>query len=542
MSRAAQIAAALAVTLRNPNIRRAEAAWGAAISAEWLHFVALGVFAYERGGTAAVGVAGLVRLLPAAIVAPFAASLGDRFRRERFLLATALVGAAALAGSSAAAYADDRVAVFVLAAVVGISSTLVRPALQALLPSVSRTPAELIASNGATSIVENVGTLAGPLLAGVLVAAANVGVVFATSAAMLAAAAVLFVRVRVSDAFAVGATSAREPWRRTAGAGLDAILRKPGARVLVALGGAQSFVRGCLNVLIVVVVFRVLHTRSADVGYLTAAIGLGGLAGAFGATTLPSRRLATLFGAALVLWGAPIALLAPLPFLATALVLLAFVGIANSVEDVAIITLLQRTIPEEMLTRGMAVLWALVMGGVALGSIAAPPLISLMGPRPTFVVVGAILPLLVLATRRRLAAIDSSALPARALRLIDGVPMFGPLSLAAKERVAASVVPVSVTAGERVIRAGDAADAFYIVDDGEFSVDAGGRSARLREGDYFGEIAMLLDVPRTADVTAVTDAHVYRLDRGAFLAAVTGNAAARAAGRAVVEARLATGP
>ena len=92
MFRLGQVVSALGVAVRNDNVRRVELAWGAAIGAEWAHFVALGVFAYERGGAAAVGVAGLVRLLPAAAVAPFAASLGDRFRRERFLLAMTLVG------------------------------------------------------------------------------------------------------------------------------------------------------------------------------------------------------------------------------------------------------------------------------------------------------------------------------------------------------------------------------------------------------------------------------------------------------------------
>src|SRR5438876_370755 len=121
--------------------------------------VALGVFAYNEGGTAAVGIAGLVRLLPAAIVAPFAASLGDRFRRERFLLALTLVGAAALAGSAVAALAGQRVVVFALAAVVGLVATLFRPALVALLPSLARTPEELIASNGATATIEGLGTL-----------------------------------------------------------------------------------------------------------------------------------------------------------------------------------------------------------------------------------------------------------------------------------------------------------------------------------------------------------------------------------------------
>ena len=73
-----QVVSALGTAASNRDVRRVELAWGAAIAAEWMHFVALGVFAYEQGGTAAVGVAGLVRLLPAAIVAPFAASLGDR--------------------------------------------------------------------------------------------------------------------------------------------------------------------------------------------------------------------------------------------------------------------------------------------------------------------------------------------------------------------------------------------------------------------------------------------------------------------------------
>src|SRR5436190_15063620 len=173
-----RLVSALGAAFRNDNVRRVELAWGAAIAAEWAHFVALGVFAYQEGGTAAVGIAGLVRLLPAAAVAPFAASLGDRFRRERFLLALTLLGAVALAASAAAAFAGERILVFAFAAVVGVASTLIRPALQALLPSLARTPEELIASNGATSTIESVGTLVGPVLAGVLVSVAHVAGVF----------------------------------------------------------------------------------------------------------------------------------------------------------------------------------------------------------------------------------------------------------------------------------------------------------------------------------------------------------------------------
>ena len=118
-----QVVSALATAARNADVRRVELAWGAAIAAEWAHFVALGVFAYEQGGTAAVGVAGLVRLLPAAIVAPFAASLGDRFRRERFLFVLMVLGAVALAASAAGAFAGQRVVVFAFAAVARAETT-----------------------------------------------------------------------------------------------------------------------------------------------------------------------------------------------------------------------------------------------------------------------------------------------------------------------------------------------------------------------------------------------------------------------------------
>src|SRR6188472_1748004 len=104
MSAMTQALGALRSVFRNENLRAVELAWGASIAAEWAHFVALGIFAYDAGGPAAVGIAGLVRMLPAALVAPFAATLGDRFRRERFLVAISLIGAVALAASAAAFY------------------------------------------------------------------------------------------------------------------------------------------------------------------------------------------------------------------------------------------------------------------------------------------------------------------------------------------------------------------------------------------------------------------------------------------------------
>jgi hypothetical protein len=322
-------------------------------------------------------------------------------------------------------------------------------------------------------------------------------------------------------------------------AGFRAIARAPRTRLLIGLVVAQTFVRGCLNVLIVIAVFQVLDGGGAEVGYLTAAIGVGGLLGGLGAMALEGRRLAFVFGLALVFWGAPLVLLAPKPGFVAAVVLLAVVGAANSVEDVAVFTLLQRLVPDDVLTRVLGVVWGLAMGAVALGSIAAPLLVKALGARAAFAAVGAILPLLAMLTYRRLVEIDRAVAPAAEVGLVKGVPMFAPLSIAAKERVAASLIPVTVAAGDTVIRSGEVGDRFYVVGSGALDIDAPGRRLTAGAGDYFGEIALLRDIPRTATVTASADSVVYALEREDFLAVVTGHSAADAAGREVVDARMA---
>jgi MFS family permease len=535
MSRAQRTVAAAAVAARNECVRRVELAWGAAIVSEWAHFVALGVFAYRAGGTSAVGLAGLIRLLPAAVIAPGVASLGDRFRRERLLLGAVLLGAVALTGSAAAAFAHSTAAVYGCAALVGISSTLIRPTLQALLPSLARTPEELIASNAATSTIESVGTLVGPLLAGALVAGVSVGFTLAVAAALVAVGALQLTRLRTNSPSFARAGSAR----RSAIAGIDALARRPAAALVLALMVAQTFVRGCLNVLVVVAAFRLLHGGAAAVGYLTGAIGGGGLVGAVAAATIHGRRLARAFAVSLVFWGLPIALVAPHPNLVVALVLLAVVGVANSVEDVAGFTLLQRAVHDETLSSVLGLFWGVAMGSVALGSLVAPSFVYLLGTHASFALVGSILPMLTFVAYRRLSTLDELAAPTRELDLIAAVPMFAPLSLAAKEHLATRLAPVDIPAGDRVIGAGDAGERFYIVDTGDLDIAVGHAHKHAHAGDYFGEIALLGNTPRTATVTAETNAHLYELDRADFLAAVTGHALAAAAAHEVVDARLA---
>ncbi len=525
------------VVMANPKLRALELAWGAAITAEWAHFVALGVFAYQVDGTLGVGVVGFIRLVPAALIAPFAASLGDRFPRERFLAGVCLLGTVALSASAAAySLGPYPILIYALATVAAVASTLFRPANQALLPSLASTPDELVAANAFSSTLESLGTFAGPLLGGVIVAVADAGWVFGAACVMYAIATVLVTSITVPGRRLRGA----EAQARELLGGFRVIATEPAPRVVIALMVAQTVVRGALNVLIVVVAFQVLDAGGGWVGLLNAAVGAGGLFGAFAAVSIAGRHLARPFALALVAWGIPIVLLAGAPTGVVAFLLVAVIGAANSIEDVAGFTLLQRIVDDSVLTRVLGAVWGLAAAGLAIGSLATSALLAVVGDTAALIIVGAFLPISTLIAWARLTALDRTAMAPAELERISAVPMFEPLPIATKEQLARRLERLEVPAGVDVIEAGEPGDRFYIVGEGELAVmPVGGEPRAAGPGDYFGEIALLRDVPRTATVRTVTPAVLFALSRDDFLGAVTGHDEGRAAAETVVAERLA---
>jgi MFS family permease len=536
--RLSEVAGAYGTVLRNPALRRLQIVYGTSIVAEWGFLVALAVFAYHVRGAAGVGIVGVIRMVPAAVATPFAASLSDRFRRELVLLWIELASAVCMAAAAAAFFAGPaEVTIYALAGLHAILATLLRPTVAALLPSLATTPAELVSANAASLTTESLGTIAGPLLAGLVVGTTDAGVVFAGAAVIYAVSAVLVRLVRVERPLVP--LRAGKPAEELLG-GFRVVAQDPRPRLLVALFAAQTLVRGALNVLIVVMAFRLLHAGGSWVGYLTAAIGAGGLIGAFGSVTLSGRRLAAPFGIGLLLWGIPIAALALWPNKIWALAMLALVGVGNSLEDVGGFSLLQRIIHDEVLARVLGVVWGLAMAGVAIGSVVGPPLVHGIGIRGAAAAIGLFLALVVLLTWRRLVSIDRAvAAPAQELDAIEKVPMFRSLSMVAKERLAGSLIELSFPAGADIVKEGETGDRFYIVVDGQIGATERGRPAGRGSLEYFGEIALLRDVPRTATVTARTAVRLYALERDDFLAAVTGYSSALEAGEAVVAERLA---
>ena len=527
----------------NPNLRRIELAWAGSETGRWMYVVAVAVFAYDAGGASAVGLVALIRVFPAAAIAPFAAVLTDRFRRERVMLFADVTRALALVGAALVVlFSLPAGIVYALAGVVTILSTTFRPAQSALLPTVSRTPEELTAANVAMSTIAAIGSLAGPAVGGVLLATTSVEVVFLVTAGTFTLSALQVARIRAA------APPVRRPppgeegrLAREAFAGFSTILTEPKLRLLTGLYCAQTIVAGALQVLIVVASIQLLGLGNSGVGYLNSAFGVGGLLGAALTVALVARqRLASDFAVGTLLWGLPLILIGIFPSSAAALVMIAFIGIGDTLIEVAAPTLLQRAVPDEVLGRVFGAVEALIIGAMGIGAILAPPLVDALGTRGALIVAGSLLPALGLLFWRRLGTIDAAfALPLRQLGLLREIPIFAPLPQPQLERLARELVPVRAEPGEAVIREGEAGDRFYVVADGELDVSVDEASvAKLGPGDHFGEIALLRDVPRTATVTARTEADLYALERDEFVAAVTGHAPSAEAANSVIAQRL----
>jgi MFS family permease len=538
--RLSESADAFRAVVTNRDLRRVELAWAAASTASWAYVIALVVYAYDQGGAAGVGLVGLIRVLPAFVAAPFAGVLGDRYRRERVMLVISLARTLAMAVAAVALWVDaSQWIVYALAGFASLCASMVRPIFSALLPQLARTPEELTAANLVLTTIESSGVFLGPALGGVLLAATDPGTVFAATAAAFVLGVLLLAGLKVE---APAQRKGEAGLAREFFAGFGAIKEDRNLRLIIGLYGAQTLVAGALNVLIVVAALELLDLGNAGVGFLNSAVGVGGLFGALAAFALVGRqRLASDFGIGLVLWGIPIALIGVFPHPPIALLLLGIVGIGNTVVDVAAMTLLQRTVPDEVLTRVFGVIQSVFVGTIGVGAIAAPLLIDAIGIRWAMIITGMLLPVIAALLWRRIRALDAQSLaPTRELGLLRMIPLFKPLPAPAIDHLASSLIPVHAESGTEIIRQGDAGDRFYVIASGEVDVSSDGQHVpTLGPGDYFGEIALLRDVPRTATVTAKGEVDLYALERDDFLSAVTGHAASAEAADAVVANRLA---
>jgi MFS family permease len=530
---------AFAQAFRSRELRRLQLAGAGSTLAVWAYSIAIAVYAYRADGAKAVGIVLFVRWSLAAVFAPWLALFADRVSRRRVMLTVDASRTALVAGMTVvAATGGPSMVVYVLAVVMSIISTAFGPAQAALMPSLATTPEELTASNLALNTISGVGMFAGPAIAGVVLAFSGPSLVFALTGAAYAWSGICVLGLRRDS----------PPQRTSETAIMSELLggfRAIGAdrrlQVIIGLVGAQMFVAGALEVVIVVDAIRLLHAGNAGVGWLNTALGIGGLlAGLLGVALAARRRLAGDFRLGLVVFGVALAVLAASTNFTVALLLFGAMGAGSTLVDVTGMTLLQRAAPADVVGRVFGVLQSTMLAAVALGSLVTPLLIAVLGARATFVAMGALLPLVVVPTWRRLTDIDATARVAtEPLELLRRIPIFAPLPVPVLERLAGLAAEIRVPAASAVFEQGQAGDRFYVIAEGTAAIEIdGAQTSTLEPGGFFGEIALLRDIPRTATVRAVEDLRLYAVERDDFIAAVTGHAPSREAADSVVASRF----
>jgi MFS family permease len=437
------------------------------------------------------------------------------------------------------------VAVVALAAGAHSLSATFRPTQATSLPWLARTPAELTAATVTATMAENLAALIGPVLAGIVLAAWDAPTAIAASAVCLLLATLSLLRLSVPDGARAARTSRRPGLLRDALAGGAALARIGRPAGMVVLAFAQTFVRGALLVLMIVLALDTLALGEDSIGWLNAAIGLGGLAGAaVAARVVHLRSLGRCFIVGAGGWGVGVLALSGAPTGATAFAALVLVGVANAFQDASAFILMPRLLGPELAGRALGAFELVVMAGMGSGSLLAPVLVRELGARGSLLVVGAGLTLLAVAYFTPFAVIDREMpLPRPEDALLRKVPIFAPLPLVVIEQLVLAAEPHSYGDGDVVTHEGDPGDLFYVVTAGSAAVSVAGESRpALGPGDAFGEIALLHDVPRTATVTATGSLQVLALAREPFLTAVSGNHVSAEQAEALARRRLGADP
>jgi hypothetical protein len=507
-------------------------------------WVAVLLYAYQRGGAGLAGAVSVLQLLPAALLAPALGSVGDRLPRGSALCGAYAVEALTLLATGLLLLADAPLATIVVAgAAVTTTISVARPIHYASLPQLARSASSLVSANSLSGVLDAVGVFVGPVLAGVVAGVAGPGWFAVGAACGLVVSAACTLRLHLPRSAESEHESGSSQFTEAV-LGVRVVARDPSVLGLLLLVGVSFFITGALEVLGVSFSYVVLDGGDQTAGLLVGATGIGALLGAAAAAGLAFRaRLATPTSIGLVVAGVPLVLLAGVAALGPAVALLALCGVGQAFTGVAGRTLLQRATDDRVLARVFSVQEGVLLLGLAGGAATAPLLVRAFGAAGAYVPLG--LGLLVVAT---IAWPALRRLDVRALVRLDvllalrHVAFLAPMPPAALGRLSQNAEWIEVSAGTDVIVQGEGGDAFYVVGEGQLSVRVDGilRQHTLGPGDAFGEIALLRDVPRTATITATRPSRLLRIHRDDFLAAVTGSADGRSIAEEVAAARLAS--
>jgi len=494
---------------------------------DWLYLVALLVIIWRISNDPLVlGIVGAARVLPYVVLSIPAGIVADRFDRRAILLTTDIIRGLLMLVIAGVVVANGPVIVVVVLAVVATCfATFFSPAIGAYLPALVRDESELGPANSAWSSLDNLAFFIGPALGALLLGLGSLPLAFVLNALTFGFVAVMLFGLPPGQP---GRSAAVAQQSEKSEAAVEAAPRPSYRRPLVGLAVlnvATGFVFGGLGVLTVVLALDTFHVGDAGTGLLNSAIGVGGVVGALVAGVLVlSRRLAPplVIGALLLAGG--LVVLGGVGSFAIALVAMAVASAGSLLLEIVSTTLLQRVVPDAVRGRTIGVMETTSVLAFSAGSFVIP---VVGANQPGLVMVGSAI-LIIVASIVTIVLLGQFAvlepIIAPAARRIGQVDLFAGLPPARLEAAMRAAVVRELGAGTVIIRQGDTADFFYVIDAGRVEVTQtsreGDQARVLRQmgaGEVFGEIGMLTGVPRTATVTAMTKTTLVALDKDAFL-------------------------
>lgn len=504
---------------------------------EWAAIVGILVHAYRWGGSSAVGWVALAVHAPTLICAPLAAHLTARHRAHAVRLAGFAVQTAALTGAAIVGALDMPSPVVAAFVVLGLGAlNTLRPTGAVLLPAIARSTEDLVKANLRVAYCDSASALVGPLVA------AGFGGVGGSTAVFIACAvgsAIAFAVTawRPSPLALTRAGGHATPPRRVMRVAMAELRERKWAIGVLGVSSARNLVIGAFDVLLVIVALQTLDLGVRGPGVLSALVGAGAVVSMLLVTIVVRRAqlrralMGGLAATAAMLVGLGSFTNAPVVF-----ILLPLLGMClSSMENLSRMLLQRSTDPRKL---GPLFACLGLVGGVSqiAGVGVAQGLLALAGLRAALIGVGVILIVVAITTTRALREADSHAdVPVVEMALLSNLSMFAPLPAATLEMVARSAQRVKVAQGDEVIHQGDSGDVFFAVADGEFDILMNGVFLRSApRGDFFGEVALLANVTRTATVRARSDGELLVIHRTPFLLAITGHEVSHAEALAYV--------
>lgn len=522
----------LQAVVRNPNLRLLLSGRFVSSLGDWLYQVALSVaiFQYSGGvqhsGRASfyVGILWVVRLIPALFLAPLGGSLAGRIGYRRAMIVADLARLGFVLLLAIVLRASIWPVIYPLAFCVTAFGRLFFPASVGLIPSLVESKEQRLAANASTMQAESFAAIIGSACGGIVAGLGYINVMLFIDAGTFAVSALFLwtIRPRAAAAPIVLPTASLDEPKEEMGKGFVAGVRFLARRPLLVFAASvmalPELASGALYVWIVPYSSQTLHLGNAGVGYLYSALGVGYLIGGFIAAAVGSNiRLDRLLAVSVAIGGAAFVIFGLWAFTAVAVVCISLIGLAETVEFAAYETLLQQAVPPESIGRASGTMDSLLFNMVFIGTAISGAAAALFGLQASITATGV---LVLLATAAAWWSLRGRTVGQINPEALAKIPAFAGVSPAVREWAVRRMVREQVPTGTVVIRQGDDGDRFYTIAQGTVQVEAranGQNTTReLGPGDFFGEIALLHDIPRTATIVALQPLTLWAMSREDF--------------------------